>query len=127
MRIIISEQERKSILSLHESYGYKSLLSEQPEQTGLEQSTELDPVQIDEVPVTAQSTAANLTVNVSGGGLINKKLPGTQVTLVNDNGKKYEGTTDDKGVFKFEKIPVRYYKEGNTNPCLLYTSPSPRD
>ena len=112
MRIIISEQERKSILSLHESYGYKSLLSEQPEQTGLEQGT----VQLDSVEVTVPSTAANLTVNVSGGGLINKKLPGSKVTLVNDNGKKYEGTTDDKGVFKFEKIPVRYYKEGNTNP-----------
>ena len=112
MRIIISEQEKKSILSLHESYGYKSLLSEQPEQTGLEQGT----VQLDSVEVTVPSTAANLTVNVSGGGLINKKLPGSKVTLVNDNGKKYEGTTDDKGVFKFEKIPVRYYKEGNTNP-----------
>jgi len=115
MRIIISEQERKSILSLHESYGYKSLLSEQPEQpeqTGLEQGT----VQLDGVEVIVPSTAANLTVNVSGGGLINKKLPGSKVTLVNNNGKKYEGTTDDKGVFKFEKIPVRYYKEGNTNP-----------
>ena len=115
MRIIISEQERKSILSLHESYGYKSLLSEQPEQpeqTGLEQGT----VQLDGVEISVPSTASNLTVNVSGGGLINKKLPGSKVTLVNNNGKKYEGTTDDKGVFKFEKIPVRYYKEGNTNP-----------
>jgi len=130
MRLIISEEEKKSILSLHSSYGYKAFINEQDltpsrpegsnnaqdEPVGQEQGV----IKIDEVPIT--TTNLNMIKGVvkdkDGNPLPNVKITlkdkqGNNVYKGNQNGEEYtvnlEGVTNDKGEYTIRAV----YKENS--------------
>ena len=127
MRLIISEEEKKSILSLHSSYGYKPFINEQPLTPSQPEGPQDEPVgqeqgivKIDEVPVT--TTNLNMIKGVvkdkDGNPLPNVKITlkdknGNEVYKGKQNGEEYsinlEGTTNEKGEYTIRAI----YKENS--------------
>ena len=111
MRLIISEEEKKSILSLHSSYGYKPFINEQPltpsrpegpqdEPQGLEQGVQLDDVEI----TTSNPNKLTGVIKDKEG----KPLSGVKVTVFDKDGSEYfKRTVDDK------EYSVK--REGTTN------------
>jgi hypothetical protein len=127
MKLIISEEEKKSILSLHSSYGYKSYINEQELTPSRPEGPQNEPVgqeqgvvKIDEVPVT--TTNLNMIKGVvkdkDGNPLPNVKITlkdkqGNSVYKGKQNGEEYsinlEGTTNEKGEYTIRAI----YKENS--------------
>ena len=111
MRLIISEEEKKSILSLHSSYGYKPFINEQPltpsrpegpqdEPQGLEQGVQLDDVEI----TTSNPNKLTGVIKDKEG----KPLSGVKVTVFDKDGSEYfKGSVDGK------EYSVK--REGTTN------------
>jgi len=122
MRLIISEEEKKSILSLHSSYGYKPFINEQPltpsrpegpqdEPQGLEQGS----VQLGDVEVTTSNPNKLTGVIKDKEG---KPLSGVKVNVFDKDGSEYfkrtvdgkeysvkrEGTTNSNGEYQINGV-----------------------
>ena len=128
MRLIISEEEKKSILSLHSSYGYKPFINEQdltpsqPESPAQDEPVGLERGigKIEDVKVTTKNFAVvkGVVKDKDGNPLPNVKITlkdkqGNSVYKREQDGEEHtvnlEGMTDDKGEYIIRAV----YKENS--------------